>query len=136
MTKKKLTYWGLTIAAAALLIVPATLMAKGNRNSGTQVIYTGDIAKKVMGYNGTTPVNITITNGKITKIEALSNKETPAYFNKAKEKVFKQYIGKTVDEGIRLKADVATGATYSSEALIKNIQMGLKQAKGGRGGRR
>ena len=73
MTKKKLTYWGLTIAATALMIVPATLMAKGNRNSGTQVIYTGDIAKKVMGYNGTTPVNITITNGKITKIFIFGN---------------------------------------------------------------
>ena len=67
MTKKKLTYWGLTIAAAALLIVPATLMAKGNRNSGTQVIYTGNIEKKVMGYNGTTPVNITITNGEFAE---------------------------------------------------------------------
>ena len=38
--------------------------------------------------------------------------------------------GKSVDEALKLDADVATGATYSSEALIKNIKMGLQQAKG------
>jgi len=139
MIGKKITFLGLAICAAAVLCLAPNSMAKGSKSGNTQVIYTGSIAKKVMGYNGTTPVNITITGGKITKIEALSNKETPAYFNKAKSKVFKQFIGKTVDEGIRLNADVATGATYSSEALIKNIKMGLKQAKGSsssKGGRR
>ena len=75
-------------------------------------------------------MNITVKNGRITAITAGDNKETPAYFNKAKDKVFKQYIGKSVDEALKLDADVATGATYSSEALIKNIKMGLQQAKG------
>ena len=74
--------------------------------------------------------SISISNGRITSITALDNKETPAYFNKAKQKVFSQFVGKTVDEALKLNADVATGATYSSEALIKNIKMGLKQAKG------
>ena len=130
MSKKKYTFLCLAVVAAALISLAPSTMAKGGKNGGTQVIYTGDIAKKVIGYNGTTPVKITISNGKISKIEALSNKETPAYFNKAKDKVFKQFIGKTVDEGIKLKADIATGATYSSEALIKNIKMGLKESKG------
>ena len=43
--------------------------------------------------------------------------------------MFAQYEGLTVAEALKLKPDVATGATYTSEALIKNIQMGLKQAK-------
>ena len=43
--------------------------------------------------------------------------------------VFAQYEGLTVAEALKLKPDVATGATYTSEALIKNIQMGLNQAK-------
>ena len=118
----------LAVALVATLAYAPSALAKGKSGS-PQVIYTGEIAKKVVGYNGPTPVNITITNGKITSITALDNKETPSYFNRAKEKVFKQFIGKTVDEGINLKADVATGATYSSEALIKNIKMGLQQAK-------
>lgn len=126
MIKFKFTF--IAVAFVAALVFAPNAMAKG-KNSAPKVIYTGDIAKKVVGYNGTTPVNITITNGRITNITALDNKETPSYFNRAKDKVFKQFIGKTVDEAINMKADVATGATYSSEALIKNIQMGLQQAK-------
>ena len=78
-------------------------------------------------------MSISINNGRITSITALDNQETPAYFNKAKQKVFNQFIGKTVDEALKLDADVATGATYSSEALIKNIKIGLQQAKGDKG---
>ena len=126
----KKIYVTLFSVAIALLAVTPSAIAKGKKSTSPQVIYTGEIAKKVIGYNGTTPLNITITNGKITNIEALGNKETPAYFNKAKEKVFKQYIGKSVNEALKLDADVATGATYSSEALIKNIKMGLEKAKG------
>ena len=97
--------------------------------STTQVIYTGDIANKVIGYNGTTPLNITVKNGVIESIEVLQNEESPAYLKRAKDKVLPQYIGKTVAEAKKLKPDIATGATYTSDALIKNIQMGLDQAK-------
>ena len=126
MIKFKFAFFAVALVAAAVFAPSA--MAKG-KTSSPQVIYTGEIAKKVVGYNGPTPVSISITNGKITNITALDNKETPAYFKKAKEKVFKQFIGKTVDEALNLNADFATGATYSSEALIKNIKMGLQQAK-------
>lgn len=107
-----------------------SINAKTVKGNSPQVIMTGEIAKKVIGYQGPTPVSISISNGRITSITALDNQETPAYFNKAKQKVFSQFVGKTVDEALKLNADVATGATYSSEALIKNIRMGLKQAKG------
>ena len=126
MIKFKFAFFAVAIIAAAVFAPNA--LAKG-KTSAPQVIYTGEIAKKVVGYNGTTPVSISITDGRITSITALDNKETPSYFNRAKEKVFKQFIGKTVDEALNLKADVATGATYSSDALIKNIKMGLQQAK-------
>lgn len=126
MIKFKFAFFAVAIIAAAVFAPNA--LAKG-KTSTPQVIYTGEIAKKVVGYNGTTPVSISITDGRITSITALDNKETPSYFNRAKEKVFKQFIGKTVDEALNLKADVATGATYSSDALIKNIKMGLQQAK-------
>ena len=97
--------------------------------SATQVIYTGDIANKVIGYNGTTPLNITVKNGVIESIEVLPNQESPSYLKRAKEKVLPQYIGKTVAQAKKLNADIATGATYTSKALIQNIQMGLDQVK-------
>ena len=126
MIKFKSTF--LAVAFITATVFAPNALAKG-KTSNPQVIYTGEIAKKVVGYNGPTPVSISITNGRITNITALDNKETPSYFNRAKEKVFKQFIGKTINEALNLNADCATGATYSSEALIKNIKMGLQQAK-------
>ena len=126
------------IIAAIMLLVAGTASldartkkatAKKAKANSTQVIYTGDIANKVIGYNGTTPLNITVKNGVIESIEVLPNQESPGYLKRAKDKVLPQYIGKTVAEAKALKADIATGATYTSEALIKNIQMGLNQAK-------
>ena len=125
------------IIAAIMLLVAGTVTldartkktTKTKKANTTQVIYTGEIAKKVIGYNGPTPLNITINNGVIEKIEVLDNQETPGYLKRAKDKVLPQYIGKTVAEAKKLKPDIATGATYTSEALIKNIQMGLDKAK-------
>ena len=125
------------IFTAILLLVAGTTSldartkktSKTKKASTSQVIYTGDIASKVIGYNGTTPLNITVKNGVIENIEVLPNQESPGYLKRAKEKVLPQYIGKTVAEAKKLKPDIATGATYTSEALIKNIQMGLNQVK-------
>jgi len=123
------------IVALALLLIASSAVAiqartkRASNKSNAQVIYTGEIAKKVIGYEGPTPLNIYIENGKIERIEALDNQETPQYFQKAAKKVFEQYQGLTIEQAKALKPDAATGATYTSEALIKNIQMGLEQAK-------
>ena len=125
------------IIAAIMLLVAGTVSldartkkkATTKKATTSQVIYTGDIASKVIGYNGTTPLNITVKNGVIENIEVLQNQESPAYLKRAKDKVLPQYIGKTVAEAKKLKPDIATGATYTSEAIIKNIQMGLDKAK-------
>ena len=125
------------IIAAIMLLVAGTVSldartkksTKKAKANTTQVIYTGDIASKVIGDNGTTPLNITVKNGVIENIEVLQNQESPGYLKRAKDKVLPQYIGKTVAEAKKLKPDIATGATYTSEALIKNIQMGLDQVK-------
>ena len=126
----------LIIAAIMLLVAgTASLDARTKKKTTakkantTQVIFTGDIANKVIGYNGTTPLNITVKNGVIENIEVLPNQESPGYLKRAKDKVLPQYIGKTVAEAKKLDADIATGATYTSKAIIKNIQMGLDQAK-------
>ena len=95
----------------------------------SKVIYTGDIAKKVMGYQGPTPLNITISNGKIESIEALANQESPKYMRRAERGIFPHYIGKTVSQALKLKVDAVTGATYTSNALLQNIKLGLEQAR-------
>ena len=112
-------------ALCAIAVMIMSVMAQAQN----QVIYTGEIGKKVIGYNGPTPLNITITGGKISKIEVLDNEESPRYLDKATAKVFPQFIGKTVKQALNVKADGATGATYTSEALIQNIRLGLQQAQ-------
>ncbi len=119
----------LLVAGTASLDARTKKKAAKSKASTTQVIYTGDIAKKVIGYNGPVPLNITVKGGVIENIEVLDNQESPSYLKRATAKVLPQYIGKTVAEAKTLKADIATGATYSSQALIKNIQMGLEQVK-------
>jgi uncharacterized protein with FMN-binding domain len=119
----KTAKFNIMLAAAALVAVCLSA------NAQDKVVYTGEIAKKVIGYNGPTPLNITINKGKITKIEVLDNEESPRYLDKAKAKVFPQFIGKTVSEALKVKADIASGATYTSNALIENIRLGLQQAQ-------
>ncbi len=119
----------LLVAGTASLDARTKKKAAKSKTSTTQVIYTGDIAKKVIGYNGPVPLNITVKGGVIENIEVLDNQESPGYLKRATAKVLPQYIGKTVAEAKKLDADIATGATYSSQALIKNIQMGLEQVK-------
>lgn len=116
------------LLAVVAVPVEGKTKKKSSKANTSQVIFTGDIAKKVYGYNGKTPVNIHIKDGKIAQIEVLPNDETPQYLKRAIAKVCPQYEGKTVAEAQKVKADVATGATYTSEALIRNIEMGLNQA--------
>ena len=70
-----------------------------------------------------------IEDGIITKIEALPCNETPKYYKRAQKAIFPQYIGKTVSQALKIKPDAATGATYSSKALISNIKIGLNNYK-------
>ena len=120
----------LIACALALTLAVAPSVATGKKShaktSNTHVIYTGDLGKKIYGYNGTT--YNAIKDGRIERIEALPNKETPQYFKRATTKIFPQYEGKTIEEARKLHVDAVTGATYSSEAIIKNIKLGLEQA--------
>ena len=119
----------LLVAGTASLDARTKKKASKSKASTSQVIYTGEIAKKVIGYNGPVPLNITVKNGVIENIEVLDNQESPGYLKRATAKVLPQYIGKTVAEAKKLDADIATGATYTSKAIIQNLQMGLDQAK-------
>lgn len=126
---KLLKYIFCAFVALSLLATPLNSYArKRTAKSNSQVIFTGDLANKVYGYNGKTPLNIYIKDGKIERIEALPNDETPQYLKRATARIFPLYEGKTVSEALKMHVDAVSGATYTSEALIKNIQKGLEQA--------
>ena len=78
------------------------------------------------GYNGPTPVLITLKEGKVAKVQALTNQESPGYFELlVEEKLFDRWNGLTAADAAALEVDIVSGATYSSDAIIHNVRTGL-----------
>ena len=90
---------------------------------GTIVVNTAPLAKDVKGYGGSVPLYIYVKDGKITKIETQENAETPDFFDEAKA-LFAKWQGKSVEEATKMKVDAVSGATFSSNAIIANVQRG------------
>lgn len=96
---------------------------------GTFVVNTRVLAKDVQGYGGPVPLKIHIDkDGRLTAIEAEPNAESLSFFDRAKE-LFSRWQGKTIDEAMAEDVDAVSGATFSSKAIIRNVQRGLAYAK-------
>lgn len=118
----------LMLLIAAVVCLNATAVAKTPKNKSF-VVSTEKSGQSVMGYAGRTPVEIHVTDGRIEKIVALPNSETPAYFQRVQESpIFTSLVGKTVKEASEVQLDAVSGATWSSKAVIENIRLGLREA--------
>ena len=126
----------LTLVAG--IIVAATLTSSRQaeqvitKEDGMTVVNTTELGKDVIGYISPTPLKIYIQKNKVVKVEALKNQETPKYFVKVKNALLDKWNGQKVADAQKLKVDAVTGATMSSDAVIKNVQLGLEyyQKKG------
>ncbi len=99
--------------------------------SGGEIINTTTIGKDILGYGGTVPLLIYISDGRIDSISSLPNAETPKFFNRLAEGgLTRAWNGKTLAEAAELKVDGITGATYSSNAFIGNVRAGVAYAEG------
>ena len=125
---KKVLLGGLALIALAVTLQSA--LPKGGdiitKEDGMTVVNTTELGKDVVGYVATTPLKIYIKKNKVVKIEALKNQETPKYFVKVKKQLLDQWNDKKVSEAAKMKVDGVTGATFSSDAVIKNVQLGLE----------
>lgn len=99
------------------------------KEDGMYIVNTTTLGKNIEGYNGPTPLKIYIKKNKVVKIEALKNQETPKYYARVKKAIFDKWNNLKVSEAQKLKVDGVTGATYTSEAVIKNVQLGLDYYK-------
>lgn len=91
---------------------------------GTEIIHTASLEGSVVGYAGPVPLDIYIKDGVITGIEPLDNVETPGFFRRALP-LLDNWLGKTPQQALDTKVDAVTGATYSSTALMSNVDAGL-----------
>ena len=140
MKKLYSTLWQYVVVFAAAVVViggvswahhvhatagPAT---PASQSAGdTLIVNTTDLAKDVIGYNGTTPLEIKLVDGVIVGIKALPNKESPGYFRRVvSSPIFTLPIGKKPAEVLDMQLDAVSGATYSSEAVIENLRRGLR----------
>ena len=96
------------------------------KEDGMVVINTTTLGKDVIGYADSTPLKIYLKKNKVVKVEALKNMETPQYFVKVKKQLLDKWNDLKVTDAQKQKVDVVTGATLSSEAVIKNVQLGLE----------
>ena len=128
---------GFIMTICCTLMVIATLgttaFAGKNQSSvmtkmadGTYVVNTTTLASDVKGYRSTTPLNIYIKNGKVEKVEALKNQETPKYFVQVKNAILSKWNGQKVVKAVKMKVDGVTGATMSSDAVKENVKRGLE----------
>lgn len=83
-------------------------------------IKDGTYEGQANGYRGLVKVAVTVKDHKITAIKVLSNSDDAAFFNRASAGVIKSIIDKQ-----SLKVDVVSGATYSSNGIIKAVKNAL-----------
>ena len=92
-------------------------------NSGTGTIYTADYCQDIIGFNGVIPMEINMADGKIASIVILDNEETPHFLKKVTDaELVEKFYGLTPKEAIDLNLDAVSGATYSSNAIIKSVK--------------
>ena len=94
---------------------------------GSVRLNTTELGKDIVGYGGTVPLEITLHEGRVENIRALANSETPGFF-KVASVLLTKWNGQTVEDAQKMKVDAVSGATFSSKAIIGNVQRGLQYA--------
>lgn len=111
-------------AAVAAVAMPSTPVTK--HKDGTITIDTRTL-KAADGCFGPTPLLIHLdAKQQVSRIEALPNDETPQYFQLVVDKLFHAWDGVHVRKVKDVQVDAVSGATYSSEGVISNVQAGIE----------
>jgi electron transport complex protein RnfG len=109
----------------AAYVIPTDAPILTKNSDGSYLINTSGLCKDVKGYKDLVPVEITIKKDKVEKIELLKNNEGPKYVAMASKGIIDKFIGLKVKKATAAQADAVTGATFTSNALIANINAGL-----------
>jgi electron transport complex protein RnfG len=123
--------FGLCLLLCAVVMLSS---AKGDdgvitKENGMTVVNTTTLSKNVIGYVGTTPLKIYIQKDKIVRVEMLKNQETPKYNAMIKRKLIPAWNDMKLKDAEKQNVDGVTGATITSDAVKKNVQLGLEYYK-------
>ena len=85
----------------------------------------GEYTGSAKGFGGLIVVKVRIFKGKIKSIDVVSHeKETPAYYSKAKKVISLILSSQSTD------VDTISGATFSSSGILQAVQNALRKAGG------
>ena len=66
-------------------------------DDGSALLNTSELGKDIVGYGGNVPLEITLRDGKVENIRALTNSETPDFFRLASALLTK-WNGQTIED--------------------------------------
>ena len=126
------TVAGATYSSKGILAAVTDAIKKGessskdsnkNKTNENPVTYKdGTYTGSADGFSGKIKVKVRIKNGKIKKITILSHSDTEEYMNKAKA------LTKRIVSAQNTNLDAVSGATYSSNGILKAVENALKKA--------
>lgn len=73
---------------------------------GSVRLNTSELGKDIVGYGGNVPLEITLRDGKVENIRALTNSETPDFFRLASALLTK-WNGQTIEDAQKIGVDSA-----------------------------
>ena len=85
----------------------------------------------IVGRNGETPLEILFDGKKVvTSVEMLENQETPSFVNIVKKSgLLEKWDGVGVEEAVTKHVDIVSGATLTSNSVIKTFRTAVKANK-------
>ena len=92
------------------------------------VLFSMPYSASVNGYNGTTPLLITLdAENHITNVVLRDHHETPRYAQRVEENgLYQSWNGLSVDEALAKDVDAVSGATYTSTGVKNTLAVRLK----------
>ena len=113
-----------TSASAATETAVTTTVAEETEPPAPKIYNDGTFTGKAYGYDGYIYVTIIVENDMITSISSTCEEEDISYWLSCREKVISQII-----DSQQTEVDAVSGATYSSDAIMKAVAAALESAR-------
>ena len=113
---KKSKWWASLSLALVMSTGLAVAVGKSDKvmqrqSDGTYVVNTVTLCPTVRGFKGATPLFVYIKGGKVVKVEAQRNQESPKFFQKVRQGLLPKFAG--------MKLSTAANASEVIRLLLK-----------------
>lgn len=93
----------------------------------TLIVDTTVPGEGIIGYRGQVPVKVYVVKGRVADIVLGENSETPRFIKRVYGIITPNWIGLKLRDAAKAEVDAVTGATLSSNALIGNFKLAMKE---------